>query len=185
MALPAAAAVMASRKELTQRVELFYAMAQEDAERPLWVKLYERSKSDAFLLESKVSLSGARYALLAMLGPSFERASLSFDLYGAVHEAAMVALTLEAWHAKTGAYPTDLSELVPHYLPAVPLDHSTGAPLRYKLVGGRPLLYGLGKDGVDDGGVWVEDKATPWAMLPAKGDWVLYPEPESAEAAEK
>lgn len=185
LALPAAVAVMASRKELTQRAEFFYATSQEDAERPLWVKLHARGKTDALLQEWQTSRSGFRYAMLAMMAGSFERSSLTFDQRGAVHEAAMVALTLEAWRAKAGTYPDDLGELVPHYLPAVPLDRSTGAPLRYKLVDGKPLLYGLGKDGVDDGGVWVEDKATRWANVPAKGDWVLYPEPEPAEPAKQ
>ena len=67
----------------------------------------------------------------------------------------MCALAVETYRERTGAYPDALAQLVPQYLPQIPLDYSTGQPLRYKVRDGLPLLYGLGKDGVDDSGDWI------------------------------
>lgn len=176
--LPAAVAVMASRRDVTEQADRMYSLAEEDAARPLWVKLHEPSRAETLGREWRAStLSNIRYALPAIMAPSLGRASMVFDRTRALHEAAMVAMALEAYRDKTGRYPATLAELVPHYLPAAPLDYSTGGPLRYKLVDGKPLLYGLGKDGVDDGGVWT-DKKTRWPGVPDTGDWVLYPPQE-------
>jgi hypothetical protein len=47
-----------------------------------------------------------------------------------------------------------LKELVPAYLPAVPLDPfaAEGATLRYRREGDRPVVYSVGLDGHDAGG---------------------------------
>lgn len=93
----------------------------------------------------------------------------------ALHEAAMVAMALDVYRDKHGSFPSTLAQMVPQYLPAIPLDHSTGGPLQYKIVDGKPFLYGLGKDGKDDGGVWIENPHSHWPKVPETGDWVLYP----------
>ena len=181
--LPATAAVMASRKDVTEQADRLYSLAEEDAARPLWVKLRSPGKADALIRQWKTStLGNIRYALPTMLAPFPERRihitfdGIPFDVDRALHEAAMVALVLEAYRDKAGQYPATLADLVPHYLPTMPLDYSTGGPLRYKLIDGKPLLYGLGKDGVDDGGVWTDKKIHYWqSQVPDTGDWVLYP----------
>ena len=181
--LPATAAVMASRKDVTEQADRLYSLAEEDAARPLWVKLRSPGKADALIRQWKTStLGNIRYALPTMLAPFPERRihitfdGIPFDVDRALHEAAMVALVLEAYRDKAGQYPATLADLVPHYLPTAPVDYSTGGPLRYKLVDDKPLLYGLGKDGVDDGGVWTDKKIHYWQpQVPETGDWVLYP----------
>lgn len=173
--LPAAAVGMVSRKELTERTDRFYAVAAEDATRPLWSKLRTPARADEMIGQWRgTAASNVHYGLLAIMVPALSKAGITFDQARAFHEAAMVALSLEAYHDNTGSYPATLAELVPHYLPVRPLDYSTGQPLRYKLKDGKPLLYGLGKDGVDDGGVWT-DSRDRWPKVPEKGDWVLYP----------
>jgi hypothetical protein len=101
-------------------------------------------------------------------------AALSCDEARALHEATTTGLSLGLWRERHGSYPSSLAELVPQYLPRLPVDHSSGLPLRYKLVNGKPLLYGASKDADDDGGVWLEDPLR-WPRLPDRGDWVLYP----------
>ena len=50
--------------------------------------------------------------------------------------------------------PTSLDNLVPHELRVLPADLVTGEPLRYRIkTDGTPLVYGLGFNEVDDGGV--------------------------------
>ncbi len=177
LVLPTAAAVMPSRREVTEKANLYYSLCEEDAARPLWIQIRGPGRADDLVQQWKsTSLGSARYALLVALLPALDKAPIRAGIVRAKHEAAMVVLTLEACKEKTGSYPATLAELVPHYLPAAPLDHSTGGPLHYKLMDGKPLLYGLGKDGVDNGGVWT-DKETRWPQIPETGDWVLYPGP--------
>ncbi len=82
---------------------------------------------------------------------------------GATQKAFLaVALTLRAYWLDHGAYPDDLSYLVPDYLSAVPNDPFAGdAPLRYRIEGERYMLYSIGPDGVDDGGTPISTKPAP------------------------
>lgn len=67
-------------------------------------------------------------------------------------EAALTMFALEAFHRQHGRYPDSLSELVPQYLPRMPLDYADRQPLRYRRTGEDYLLYSIGADGRDDGG---------------------------------
>ena len=51
-----------------------------------------------------------------------------------------------------------LSDLVPTFLEEVPTDPFDGIPLRYKQLIKGYLLYSIGEDGVDDGGVRNKDR---------------------------
>jgi hypothetical protein len=66
---------------------------------------------------------------------------------------AEIAFALAIWHAKNGAYPQDLGALVPTCLDGIPSDLFTGKPLVYKPGEGGYVLYSLGMNGQDDGGV--------------------------------
>ena len=74
----------------------------------------------------------------------------------------------------------------PH--PATPI---TGGPLHYTLQNGHPLVYSVGDDRDDDGGVAPRDengdaRPTYAAFVsldgdqpPHDGDWILYPIPNN------
>ena len=185
LVLPTAAAVMPSRREITEKADQYYSLCEEDAARPLWVQIHAPWRADDLVRQWKsTSLGSARYALLVALLPALDKAPMHAGIVRAKHDATVVVLALEAYRDRTGSYPRTLAELVPHYLPSAPLDYSTGEPLRYKLMDGKPLLYGLGRDGVDDGGVWTDKEAT-WPQIPETGDWVLYPRPEATQPAKQ
>lgn len=65
-----------------------------------------------------------------------------------------------------GRRPASLEELVPEYLPEMPIDTYNGQPLRCKVDLDRLMIYSVGRDGVDDGGR-VTDWKTYWGA--AKG----------------
>ena len=56
----------------------------------------------------------------------------------------------------TGAPPASLAELVPTYLPVVPIDPWDGKPLRYA-AGPPARVWSVGRDGTDDGGKHAAD----------------------------
>jgi hypothetical protein len=82
---------------------------------------------------------------------------------------ALAARLYEADH--DGKVPGDLSDLVPAYIPAVPIDPMSGKPLLY--AGDNPRVYSVGDDGVDDGGFPVDRRRTDGRPRES-GDIVVY-----------
>ena len=68
-----------------------------------------------------------------------------------------IALAIRLFELDHGHRPSNLSTLVPDYLPAVPADpfSAAGATIRYKPDAKPPVLYSVGVHGVDNGGVIV------------------------------
>ncbi len=66
--------------------------------------------------------------------------------------AADVALGVERFRREHGKLPQKLDELVPKFLPRIPIDPYDGKPLRYVLRKNEYTVYSVGEDGVDDGG---------------------------------
>lgn len=92
-------------------------------------------------------------------------------------DEAVVGCALERFRLRTGQFPNALDALVPDYLSAIPHDVIGGEPLRYRRESnGNYLLYSVGWNEVDDGGVIVPKSSKyPGAYLPRdneKGDWV-------------
>jgi len=71
-------------------------------------------------------------------------------------EAIMLAdragLACRLYKSKNGSYPVSLEELVPGFLPEVPIDPFTGEPLVYRREGQGFIVYSLGSNEKDDGG---------------------------------
>lgn len=64
----------------------------------------------------------------------------------------MTELAIRGYQAKNGKPPRALAELVPAWLPAVPLDPFSHRPLVYRITTNSFLLYSVGPDGKDDQG---------------------------------
>ena len=69
-------------------------------------------------------------------------------------------LAMKAFKVEKGRLPETLGELVPEYLDAVPLDDFDGKPLRYNAE--KKVIYSVGKDLVDDGGMTKEEQKAWW-----------------------
>ena len=66
---------------------------------------------------------------------------------------ARTACALELYRIEKGIYPDTLEELVPGYLSNVQIDPFDGKPIRYVRRGVGYMLYGIGEDRGDNGGV--------------------------------
>lgn len=62
-----------------------------------------------------------------------------------------VALAVRMHRLTHGRYPAHLADISPRWLPSVSRD-LWDQPVAYRLRNGRPVIYSLGPDGVDDGG---------------------------------
>jgi hypothetical protein len=86
-------------------------------------------------------------------GGSFRRAILKFVRQQTHTSLTVAAIALERYRLQHGAYPKSLAEMVPAFLQRVPIDYGDGKEVRYRLnTDATFLLYGVGDNGVDDGG---------------------------------
>ena len=92
-------------------------------------------------------------------------------------DMARVAIALERYRLAQGEYPESLAALSPRYLNPVPHDVIGGQPLHYSGTGdGRFLLYSIGWNEQDDGGVIAKFDDLK-RQKTDKGDWVwCYPQ---------
>ena len=87
-------------------------------------------------------------------------------------------IALERHRLSEGRLPDDLKGLVPAYLPGIPMDPFDEKQLRYRVqLDGSPLLWSIGPDLVDEGGLPHLDRHT-------KGDlvWITRPIPGFTKA---
>jgi hypothetical protein len=93
-------------------------------------------------------------------------------------DMATVACALERYRLALGQYPEELNALVPRFAAVLPHDIINGQPLKYRrLDNGRFLLYSVGWNEKDDGGVVAKMKGDPDHQDVLQGDWVWqYPD---------
>jgi hypothetical protein len=92
--------------------------------------------------------------LVGVLAPSFDRTLLLQERTLVNHDLATVALALRIYREEHGAFPGSLVDLSPGILAAVPTDgFADDAPFHYRREGSGYVLYSVGDDGKDDGGL--------------------------------
>jgi hypothetical protein len=89
-------------------------------------------------------------------------------------DLARVAMALERYYLVSGQYPASLDALAPKYIQEVPADIINGQPLHYRLTSdGRFVLYSVGWNETDDGGVAVRSSGSRENSVDVdQGDWV-------------
>jgi len=119
--------------------------------------------------------------LMPALGKAWENSERSI-MY---RDAALTALALTLYHRQHQVWPQSLEELTPALIPTLPVDRFSGRTLGYRVVDGQPILYSVGADRDDDGG--LEPVAGNVASLRGAiqhwnssrggddGDWIFWP----------
>jgi hypothetical protein len=93
---------------------------------------------------------------------------------------ARTAIALERHRLTHGEFPETLDALAPQFIAQVPHDVIGGGPLKYRReADGQFVLYSVGWNETDDGGVVVFTKGNTPHVDNNKGDWVWrYPQKE-------
>jgi len=94
--------------------------------------------------------------LTSMILPSLFNTSREVARAEARREVARAAIAVVRYRAERGSAPQGLADLVPDLLPAVPQDPFDGAPLRMLTRDGAVILYSIGPDLADGGGMLGE-----------------------------
>jgi hypothetical protein len=112
------------------------------------------------------SRSHSPYAIMSVRAiPNFLKATRTMARNQTLANEAFLACGLERYRLAHGQYPDSLEPLVPQFAAKLPHDVIGGEPLQYhRTADGRFVLYSVGWNGKDDGG--VADKAIE------EGDWV-------------
>ena len=108
------------------------------------------------------------WIMARMMVPAGKQVSTSAWVSMARVQQARTAIALERFFVKQAKYPAHLDELVPEFLPGVPLDPCDGKPLRYRRESdGHGVVWSIGKNRRDD-----DAKFDPKAMLSDQPDRV-------------
>ncbi len=187
---PAVMLGMASRKELTEMHQRLVGITEAEMKQPLWMVSYPDVVDEEIGNWSRIKQS--RYLLITQMMPPLGGMRRRSETASGLRDGVLVGIGLELYRREHGDWPGALGELVPGYLPSVPLDRLTGEPVRYLILEDGPVVYSLGVDGDDDGGRPPVDQdgevdngmASPGRAYGAfnadeapDGDWMLWPVP--------
>ncbi|MGH7244554.1 MAG: hypothetical protein ACREJD_14175 [Phycisphaerales bacterium] len=125
------------------------------------------------------------YSFVNLFMPAFNNSVYAADQFEASRDATLTTIAIERFKRSRRNFPASLSELVPDFLPAVPLDFADGQPLRYKTSVNAYTLYSIGVNLRDDGGTPPskdEGESTAFDFRPQNldlakihNDWVFHP----------
>ena len=88
-------------------------------------------------------------------------------------DATRAGCALERYRLANGKLPASPDGLVPRFMAAVPSDVIDGRPLRYRPdPGGGYVVYSVGWNETDDGGVLAWSKERKQSVDLERGDWV-------------
>ena len=109
--------------------------------------------------------------LAAMMIPNINKAAQITARNQTAADEALIACALERYRMANGSYPDSLDALVPKFLEKLPHDIITGEPLKYHRGDNSFVLYSIGWNEKDDGGMAgpVVGQGRPDATV---GDWV-------------
>jgi hypothetical protein len=100
--------------------------------------------------------------LSRMLLPALDKPVSKAGYCAAKIRDAETALAVERYRLANGKLPSQLSDLVPTFLPAVPSDPFDGKPLRYKTLAKGYVVYSVGEDREDNGGAEKNSKGVSY-----------------------
>ena len=130
------------------------------------ITAWEQALNDREPLESIIyrdrAMAERAYGWAARLGNILEGIPIRSNIYEPMQQACFrhettarllqTELALQLYRVEHGQMAESLDQLVPGYLPAVPLDAWSQQPLIYRLTESGFVLYSVGYDGQDNGG---------------------------------
>ncbi len=106
--------------------------------------------------DAEVESRSRVFMLTRLLVPVLSRMHSGAAKAHAEVRTARLGLALEACSDRTGSYPHSIEALVPDILPELPVDPFSGKNLLYRLSEKELVVYSVGKNGMDDGGLKEE-----------------------------
>ena len=156
-----------SRKEMENMFEDSFKEWSERLKRPMWET--ENTDWDEYL--DQQDDSGLLECFFGGITPvkNVREGKLAY------RDAVLLALACHRYRKANQEWPTTLDQLVGKWLKDTPIDRINGKPLNFLVKDDKLVIYSLGHDGDDDGGVST-DSETPWLDKTGDGDWIVWPQ---------
>jgi hypothetical protein len=137
----------ASRREATNELTRLFDLAEAKLSKPI-----REAHWDAYMREA---LRNERSPAAAVVfAPAADSIHVDAEQYLGKRDGLVVGVAIASYQrSHDGRLPATLAELSPELLPRVPVDRMTGEPLHYRVKDGKPIVYSVGDDKDDDGGV--------------------------------
>ena len=182
---PGVALFSGSRKNLEQATQ----GAMDEWSAAIEVPFYQQEirEPDYFeqLINKHASNDLTAKAFMNMMMPAMDQVSVAGERTEAWRNGALIGVAAHRFRLRHDRFPETADELVPEFLDEIPVDMVTGQLLNYRLQDGKPLIYSVGQDRDDDGGVEATDSDGERlyghehfyqnVTQPADGDWILWP----------
>lgn len=143
---PTRAERVAAMEQINEEIQTLHA----DMQHPKWFA--KRLAVGFFAGKSARKVNGEAMGrvMVGLLLPAVSAATEAVDRQQQRVELAQLAYALAGCRADYSAYPDQLSDLAPKYIPAVPVDVYSAKPLIYQRQGDGYVLYSVGKNLKDD-----------------------------------
>jgi hypothetical protein len=105
-------------------------------------------------------------ALAKVFAPAWIRCYETFRRDRAKLRCAMVALAVERYRLKHGAWPDDLAALMPEFIAAIPADPYTDQPVKYRMAPNGVSVYSVGPDRAFEGNFFDGQRPIDPALVP-------------------
>ncbi len=150
-----------------------------DYYKQLSLKTAAQIHADSDAIDDKLNKLSRENILIGVLTPAVKRIIEIGNRVPTEVGAALAMIAIFRYNGDTGRYPQNLNQLVTAgYLTQFPIDSFSDKPLSYKKTEDNFILYSVGPDFKDDGGVSGKDsksQARPWRD---NGDTVFWPVPK-------
>lgn len=111
--------------------------------------------------------------MAGLLEPPISLLTIKYALAQTAISESYIACGLERYRLAHGEYPEKLETLVPGFVDKLPHDVINGQPLKYRRTSdGKFVLYSVGWNEEDDGGVVAMTKGKTPHQIIEQGDWV-------------
>ena len=170
----------ASRREVLDTQDALLAEAQALMDSDAWALDWTSLDAQQSNLASRGPLRSLHLFPLPLLLSDLEPIVLVQLTRQFLREVTRTVVALHQFRARYGVWPERLQELQPEWLSQLPRDPYDGLLLRYQVRDGRPLLWSIGPDGVDQGGQFVKT-GTPFQLervdptASDEADFLLWP----------
>jgi hypothetical protein len=158
-------------KRTAKRLDRHFAQLAKTAGRPQTFERLEQLRE--FEARFRAALKKDENAFMQVIVPDLTRA-FELMLRGEIaRRGTMLVLAIHMHKEKNGRWPARLDDLDVKELAGIRTDLYSSEDFVYRVKDGQPLLYSVGVDGEDDGGLhdWG------WSEKKRDGDYVFWPYP--------
>lgn len=144
--------VSAGRKQMLDKFDQVAAEFAKNYDRPLWEWDAESEDLPSVKQCEESMLTSLRYSWVCIYCAAYTSDYHTAEVATQARDTMRVAIALARYRLAHNAFPASLDSLIPTYLDRIGPDRIDGKPIRYIVKCGKPLLYSIGMDRIDNGG---------------------------------